>query len=338
MPKVAILGATGYTARELILLLLAHPQAEIVCATSRQEGATTLADSHPQLAGRIDLALSRFDLEQLLNLGVDTVFSCLPHAASAKVIQPICEQGIRVIDFSADYRLDDVDTFESWYGVTHPDPGQVGSVPYGLPELFRDDIRRASLVANPGCFPTSVLLPIGPLLKQGLISGAQLIIDSKTGVSGGGRSPKPGFHYVECNESIRAYGVGNHRHTPEINQLLQRYSGVESDVVFTPHLAPMDRGILSTIYCQPQTGSSRQSVHDCLVEFYRDEPFVRIVDTPPATKQVTQTNYCDIAVSESAGVIILTSAIDNLIKGASGLAVQNFNLMCGFEETTALVS
>ncbi|MCH2180392.1 MAG: N-acetyl-gamma-glutamyl-phosphate reductase [Mariniblastus sp.] len=338
MPKVAILGATGYTARELILLLLGHPQAEIVSVTSRQSSAGKIADSHPQLRGRLDLELSHFDLEQLLNLGVDTVFSCLPHAASAEVIRPIVEQGIRVIDFSADYRLDNVDTFEQWYGVTHPDPGQVGSVPYGLPELFRDDIQGAPLVANPGCFPTSVLLPIGPLLKHRLIADSPLIIDSKTGVSGGGRSPKPGFHFVECNESIRAYGIGSHRHAPEINQLLHRYSSVHADVVFTPHLAPMDRGILSTIYCQPQAGSSRQTVLDCLSDFYRDEPFVRIVDTPPATKQVTQTNFCDIAVSESAGFIVVTSVIDNLIKGASGLAVQNFNLMCGFEETTALVS
>ena len=337
MPKVAILGATGYTARELILLLLGHPQAEIVCATSRQASTEKIADSHPELSGRLDLELSRFDLDQLLQSGIDTVFSCLPHAASAEVIQSIAEQGIRVIDFSADYRLDDVDTFESWYGVTHPDPATVGSVPYGLPELFRESIRGASLVANPGCFPTSVLLPIGPLLKNDLIAKSPLIIDSKTGVSGGGRSPKPGFHFVQCNESIRAYGVGHHRHTPEINQLLHRFSGTQTDVVFTPHLVPMDRGILSTIYCQPQPGSSRQAVLDCLSEFYRDEPFVRLVDTPPSTKQVTRTNFCDIAVSESAGFIVVTSAIDNLIKGASGLAVQNFNLMHGFEETTALL-
>ncbi len=337
MPKVAILGATGYTARELILLLLRHPHVEIVCVTSRQSDVDTIADSHPRLAGRLDLKLTRFDLDHLTNEGVDTVFSCLPHAASAEVIRPILEQGIRVIDFSADYRLGDVSTFEQWYGVPHPDAERVGSVPYGLPELFRDEIRDSRLVANPGCFPTSALLPLGPLLKQGLIAETNLIIDAKTGVSGGGRSPKPGFHYVECNESIRAYGVGTHRHTPEINQLLERYADADTNVVFTPHLAPMDRGILSTIYCQPQAGVSRQQAQECLLDFYRDEPFVRVVDAPPATKQVTQTNFCDIAVNQSAGMIVLTSAIDNLIKGASGLAVQNFNLMSGFEETTALL-
>ena len=337
MPKVAILGATGYTARELILLLLRHPHVEIACVTSRSAEVETIAESHPQLTGQLDLKLTRFDLDHLVKIGVDTVFSCLPHAASAAVIQEILKRGIRVIDFSADYRLSDVKTFEDWYEIDHPDPQRLGNVPYGLPELFRDKLRDATLIANPGCFPTSTLLPLGPLLKQGLILPEKIIIDSKTGVSGGGRSPKAGFHYAECNESIRAYGVGSHRHTPEIKQLLHRYAEIETNIVFTPHLTPMDRGILSTIYFEAKTGVSADDLRQALSNFYDNEPFVRMVNSPPATKQVTGTNFCDIAVNESAGMIVLTSAIDNLIKGASGLAVQNFNLMHRFEETTALL-
>ena len=337
MSNVAILGATGYTARELALLLLKHPNAEIVCATTRDENAGTLCDSHPALRGRLDLKLTQYSLERMVDSAVEVVFSCLPHAASAQVIRPILEQGMKVVDFSADYRLNDSKTFEQWYDVTHPDSERVGTVPYGLPEFFRQEIIDADLVANPGCFPTSALLPLGPLLKHNLISATDLIIDSKTGVSGGGRTPKPGFHFAECNESIRAYGVGTHRHTPEINQLLERFTNSTPNVTFTPHLAPMERGILSTLYCRPQPNVSHQHIWDCLVEYYRNEPFVRMVDTPPSTRQVSHTNFCDIAVTASAERIVLTSAIDNLIKGASGAAVQNFNLMCGYEETTALL-
>ncbi|MCH2180159.1 MAG: N-acetyl-gamma-glutamyl-phosphate reductase [Mariniblastus sp.] len=337
MSKVAILGATGYTARELALLLLKHPNAEIVCATTRDENAGTFSDSHPALRGRFDLKLTQYSLERLVDSAVEVVFSCLPHTASAQVIRPLLEQGIKVIDFSADYRLNDSQTFEQWYDVSHPDPERVGTVPYGLPELFRQDISHANLIANPGCFPTSALLPLGPLVKQDLISATDLIVDSKTGVSGGGRTPKPGFHFAECNESIRAYGVGTHRHAPEINQLLERFTHRTPNVTFTAHLAPMERGILSTLYCRPQPNVSHGQIRDCLEEYYRDETFIRLVDTPPSTRQVSHTNFCDIAVSHSTEWVVLTCAIDNLIKGASGAAVQNFNLMCGYEETTALL-
>lgn len=336
MLRTGIVGASGYTALELIKLLLRHPHTEITHLTSRDSSQPHLSAVHRSLRGLLDLSMQPLNVDKLA-AEVDCVFCCLPHAASAAVVGSLLDAGLKVIDFSADYRLNDTATFETWYGVKHPDAERVGSVAYGIPELFREQIRNASLVANPGCFPSSALLPLGPLLKADLLNSSPLIIDSKTGVSGAGRKANLKFHYPECNESITAYGIGSHRHMPEIDQILQRFCGAETQAIFTPHLTPMDRGILSTIYCQATASHTESDLLDCLHEFYRDEPFVRVTDDVPTTKDVSGTNFCDIAVKRCRDTIIIVSALDNMIKGASGAAVQNFNLVHGFDETSGLL-
>lgn len=333
--NVGIVGATGYTALELMKLLLRHPHANVVKVTSRDESRPHIGEVHPSLRERIDLHCEPLDLESF-SQGVDCAFCCLPHAASAAVVGALLDSGLKVVDFSADYRLNDVASFEKWYGVKHPDAERVGQVAYGIPELFRDDIAAASLVANPGCFPSSAILPLAPLFKHGLIQSDPVIVDSKTGVSGAGRKANLKFHYPECNESTMAYGVGTHRHMPEIDQILNRFCGSETNTVFTPHLVPMDRGILSTIYVQGKGDCTEDQMMNCLNEFYRDEPFVRVTRQIPATKDVSGTNYCDITVKSCRGTFVIVSALDNMIKGASGAAVQNFNVMHGFDETLGL--
>jgi len=335
MTRIAILGATGYTALELIKILVRHPDAEIVALTSRQEGRPHVAMIHPSLTGRIDLCLENLSPSEV-GARAECVFSCLPHGASASLIPYVLEAGCRVVDFSADYRLDSEEVFSKWYGQKHPDAARLGKVPYGLPELFRSEIVDAPLVANPGCYPTSVILALAPLLEAGLIESQGIIVDSKSGVSGAGRSPKLTTHYPECNESISAYSIGRHRHTPEIERFLGGAAGKPVEIVFTPHLVPMDRGILSTTYSRPAAGVTEDSLLQALRDFYDDEPFVRVVDHLPATKDTAGTNFCDVTVRIVRDRVITISCIDNLIKGASGAAVQNFNLMYGHEETAAL--
>lgn len=340
MIRVGIVGATGYTALELLKLLLRHPEVEITQLTSRDESHPSLSEVHGGLRERLDLRFSTLDIDSFADQ-VDCAFCCLPHAASAEIISQLLAKGLKIVDFSADYRLNDVETFETWYRVKHPDPTRVGTVAYGIPELFRDKIKSSQLVANPGCFPSSALLPLAPLIQRGLIQPSPIIVDSKTGVSGAGRKPNLQFHYPECNESVMAYGVGSHRHMPEIDQIIQRFSGVEIQTVFTPHLIPMDRGILSTIYVQSSQNSkgdaNKEQLFNELSKFYANEPFVRVTQTLPTTKDVSGTNFCDISVQQVRDTIVIVSALDNLIKGASGAAVQNFNLMFGLPETTALL-
>ncbi|MCL4149898.1 UNVERIFIED_CONTAM: hypothetical protein GTU68_009447 [Idotea baltica] len=260
---------------------------------------------------------------------------CLPHGASAQTVKELVQHGTRVIDFSADFRLSNVPLYEKWYGVTHPWPERVGKTAYGMPEFFRDQIQDADVVANPGCYPTSAILPLAPLVQNGLIDASDVIVDSKTGVSGGGRSAKLAMLYCETNESIAAYGVGNHRHQPEIADLVQRISGTELDVTFTPHLAPMSRGILSTIYTKPNQASAKD-VMQCWQDTYSDSVFVTPVDHLPATKHVAGTNFVQMTVREAGKRLILICAIDNLAKGASGAAVQNMNVMFDQPESTGL--
>lgn len=334
--RVAILGATGYTAVELLKILLRHPEVEITALTTRQEGNAPVASVHPSLVGRISMNLENLSPAEVA-ARAQCVFSCLPHCASAEVIPELLKAGCRVVDFSADYRLSSATVYEQWYGHRHPDPDRLGQVPYGLPELFRDAIRNAPLVANPGCYPTSVILALAPLLKAGLIEPRDIIVDSKSGVSGAGRTPKLTTHFPECNESLSAYNVGRHRHQPEIEQVLGTVAGTSVEVVFTPHLVPMDRGILSTAYSRPARSVSEDDVIDCLRSFYENEPFVQVVEHLPATKDTVGTNFCHITARIVRDRIITVSCLDNLVKGASGAAVQNFNLMHGFPETLALL-
>lgn len=335
MNRIAILGATGYTALELIKLLLRHPQASIVAVTSRQSGEP-ISSVHPQLFGRLNLNLENLDAAEIAERA-ECVFSCLPHAASAESVAPLVDAGVKVVDFSADYRLRDVATYEQWYGGSHPDPDRVGITPYGLPEWFREEIVASSLVANPGCYPTSAILALAPLLKENLISPQGIIVDSKSGVSGAGRSPKLGTHFPECNESISAYGVGSHRHQPEISQILGLISGSTPEVIFTPHLIPMNRGILSTAYSVPLGRPTQKDLLDAFHAAYDDCPFVRVVEHLPHTRDVIHTNYCDVTARVVGDRIVTISCEDNLLKGASGAAVQNFNLMFGHPETIGLL-
>jgi len=335
MTRIAILGATGYTALELIKILLRHPHAEIVAVTSRQEGNVPIAMVHPSLTNRLDLPLENLEPAQI-TARAECVFSCLPHGVTAEIVPALLAGGCKVVDFSADYRLDSPEVFANWYGQKHPDPERLGKTVYGLPELFRQQIIGAKLVANPGCYPTSVILALSPLLKAKLIEPGDIIADSKSGVSGAGRTPKLTTHYPECNESLSAYNLGRHRHTPEIERFLSIAAGQPVEVIFTPHLIPMDRGILSTVYSRPVAGVTEEQVMQALRDFYADEPFVRVVSHLPATKDCTDTNFCDITARLIRGRVVTISCIDNLIKGASGAAVQNFNLLYGYPETTAL--
>jgi N-acetyl-gamma-glutamyl-phosphate reductase len=314
MVRVAILGATGYTALELIKLLLRHPEVEITVLTSRQEGNPHVGTVHPALVGRLDLRLE--DLGAVaVAARADCVFSCLPHGVTATVVPQLLATGVKVIDFSADYRLDDSATFRQWYGEEHPDGERLGKVVYGLPELFREQIVKAQLVANPGCYPTSAILPLAALLKTGLIEPTDIIVDSKSGVSGAGRTPK----------------------LTTFEQIVRRAAGREINIIFTPHLIPMDRGILTTAYSKPIGNVTEEKLFNEVREFYADEPFVRVVDHLPGTKDSVDTNFCDITFRLVRGRVLSISCLDNLIKGASGAAVQNFNLMYGFDETTALL-
>ncbi|HEY4313800.1 MAG TPA: N-acetyl-gamma-glutamyl-phosphate reductase [Pirellulales bacterium] len=335
MTRVAILGATGYSALEAIKLLLRHPQAEITAVTSRQEGNPPISQSHPSLVKRLELPLEDLAPEEIVKRA-DCVFSCLPHGVTSLLVPQLLAGGARVVDFSADYRLRDPAVFAKWYGEPHNDPGRLADAVYGLPELFRESIKKAKLIANPGCYPTSAILALAPLLKAGVIETGDILIDSKSGISGAGRTLKLGSLFAECNESVAAYNVGKHRHTPEIEQILSTASGQPIEVIFTPHLIPMDRGILTTAYSRPKSGVTEKQLLDTLREFYAKEPFVRVVEHLPSTKETTDTNYCDVTVRLVRGRVITISVIDNLIKGAAGAAVQNFNLMYGYPETTAL--
>lgn len=347
MTRVAILGATGYTALELIRILLRHPQVVVTALTSRTETGHVV-DVHPSLAGRLDLRLENLSPQQLAERA-EVVFCCLPHVASMESVPGLLAAGLRVIDLSADYRLNDAGVYEQWYGHRHTDPDRLGKTVYGLPELFAERIPGQQLIANPGCYTSTSILALAPLLAGGLIEPTGIVIDAKSGVSGAGRTPKTNILFAECNESISAYSVGTHRHQPEIEQVLSRVSGQTVDVIFTPHLVPMDRGILATIYAKPAAASAAasilaasssrgaESLMAALREFYADKPFVRVVDHLPRTKDVAFTNYCDITLRIVKDRVIVLGALDNLIKGAAGVAVQNFNLLCGYPETNALI-
>ncbi|TWU55074.1 N-acetyl-gamma-glutamyl-phosphate reductase [Rubripirellula reticaptiva] len=332
--KVGIAGATGYTALEVARLLMAHPEAEVVAATSRAEDGNTLAEVHPSLAGRCDVPIENLDAKTIAGK-CDVVMCCLPHGASAETVHALVQHDVRVIDFSADFRLSSLEVYEKWYGVKHPWPERVGKTVYGMPEFFADEIATADVVANPGCYPTSAILPLSPLVKSGLIETTDIIVDSKSGVSGAGRSAKVATLYCETNESIAAYAVGSHRHGPEINDLVSRIAGAPVQTLFTPHLTPMDRGILSTIYVR-KNGHSVDEMMQCLRDQYAGSPFVNVVDHLPATKHVAGTNYVQMTVRDCGDRAVLVCVIDNLAKGASGAAIQNMNVMFGKPETMGL--
>jgi N-acetyl-gamma-glutamyl-phosphate reductase len=335
--KIGILGASGYTARELLLILLRHPQAEVVAVASRNDGSPRLDELHPILAGRTDLRAEPFDSDRFISRGIEFVFSCLPHGASMEHLPSLLTRGVRVIDLSADYRLRDPNVYATWYGESHADLAYLAQAVYGLPELYGDEIAAAQLVANPGCYPQTAILGLAPLVAGGIIEPLSIIIDAKSGISGAGRTPRLASHFPECNENVAAYSVGSHRHTPEIDQILSDVAGSPVEVVFIPHLVPMDRGILTTIYAIPSRGVTESQLTGLFREFYGEAPFVRIRDHLPNTKGTIGTNYLDLSLRVVRGRIIVIVAEDNLIRGASGVAVQNFNHMVGCDQQTALI-
>ncbi len=336
MVRAAILGATGYTALELVRILLRHPQVEVTAVTSRQPGAL-LSEVHPSLTGRTDVRLEDLSPDALAERA-DVVFCCLPHVASMEAVPGLLHAGLRVIDLSADYRLRDPGVYEQWYGHVHTDPTRLGTTVYGLPELFADRIPPADLIANPGCYTSTAILALAPLLSHKRIQPRGIIIDAKSGVSGAGRTPKLNILYAEANESFSAYSVGTHRHMPEIEQILGDVSGESVEVLFTPHLVPMDRGILATIYAEPaRPDLTEAELLSLMREFYTGRPFVRVVDHLPATKHVSGTNEFHVTARVVRGKVLLIGVLDNLIKGAAGVAVQNLNLMYGLPETAGLI-
>jgi N-acetyl-gamma-glutamyl-phosphate reductase len=336
MINVAIIGATGYTGFESIQLLLRHPHAQVACLTAREDKCGPVSSIFPSLQGLLDIEMGTFD-PKTVTAKADVAFSCLPHKESMAVVPRLLEAGLKVVDFSADYRLHDVSLYESAYQVPHTDGENLARAAFGLPELFRESIRGAQLVANPGCYPTAASLALAPLLKNKLIDPQDIVVNAVSGVSGAGRKPQQPFHFPEMSENLFGYGVGNHRHQPEIEQILSEHSGQATSVLFQPHVVNINRGINETIYARPVNAINQEALTALYHETYADEPFVRIVDVPTTMRNVAHTNFCDIFPTMAKGKIVLFAAIDNLIKGAAGQAMQNMNLICDRPETEGLL-
>jgi N-acetyl-gamma-glutamyl-phosphate reductase len=334
MVRVAIIGASGYTGVESIEILLRHPGAKLTYLTALPEECGHVADLFGQLRGRIDMEVQPLDLPKLADVA-DAALCCLPHKISMAFVPKLLNAGVKVIDFSADYRIKDAAVYEKYYE-PHTDKENLKHAVYGLPELFREDIKKAKLVANPGCFPTGASLALAPLLKNKLIKTQGIIVNSVTGVSGGGKNPSPNFHFPNMNENLYPYGVGVHRHMPEMEQVASTVAGQPVELLFQPHVGPFDRGILSTVYCDPAEQVSTEQIKQLFKEFYKNERFVQVLSRPPAVKHVAKSNYCHLFATIVKGKIIVFSAIDNLIKGASGQAIQNMNLLFNLPESMGL--
>jgi N-acetyl-gamma-glutamyl-phosphate reductase len=333
---VGVVGATGYTGSELLRLLLEHPEINLKLVTSRSREGEPVAEVHPHLEGLTNLTFSALD--DLSDYDLDLVFLALPHGASMNFIAEYGYEDFKVIDLSGDFRLKSVDAYEEWYDTKHQAKDAVEDAVYGMPELYRDQIRNAQLVANPGCYPTASTLALAPLIHNDYIEAEQIVVDAKSGVTGAGATPKESTHFPDVFGNFSAYGLLNHRHTPEIQDTLNDYGDTETELLFTPHLLPIDRGILSTIYTKPKRPLNTDLVREAYLNFYEKEHFVRVMDEPPSIKNVRGSNYCDIFATydERTERILTISCIDNLVKGAAGQAVQNMNLMFGLIERSGL--
>jgi N-acetyl-gamma-glutamyl-phosphate reductase len=338
MLKVGVYGGSGYTGQELLRLLIRHPDAEVVATTSRRFKGMAVSDVYPVFEGMTSLKFVDARPEEMVG-AADIVFSALPHGAAMKIVPVFIKAGQRVIDLSADYRLHDSSRYERTYQ-KHASPELLKEAVYGLPEIHRAEVERAQLVANPGCYPTSVILGLAPALKADLLDVESIIIDSKSGVSGAGREPKTGSLFCEVNEGFKAYNVLKHRHSPEMEQELSLMAGLDVHISFVPHLLPVNRGILSTMYATFRKDISTPDLIDIYREFYRGEYFVRVCKEGvfPNVSSVKGTNHCDVGlcVDKRSKRIVIVSVIDNLIKGASGQAIQNMNIMGGLKENTGL--
>lgn len=338
MTKVSILGATGYAGAELVKLILQHPNATLTHITSESHTGQALADVYPHMRGITDLTLESMDNLETIAKDSDFIFIALPHGHAMTVGKALAKTPVKIIDLGADYRFSDTKVYEAWYHVphTHPDAPSV----YGLAELNREAIKSAKIIGNAGCYTTASILALAPLVKKHLIQTNSIIIDAKSGTSGAGRSAKLDTHYPEFYDAFKAYGVATHRHTPEIEASLGKLNGSPIMLNFTPHLVPMSRGILATAYANLNEGVTPDAVSQAFETTYATEPFVRLLglNAYPNTKYVRGSNFIDIAwhIDERTGRVIVLSAIDNLVKGAAGQAVQNFNIACGYEETTGL--
>ncbi|OHB57473.1 MAG: N-acetyl-gamma-glutamyl-phosphate reductase [Planctomycetes bacterium RBG_13_44_8b] len=335
MIKVAIIGASGYTGAVSIEILLHHNQAKPVYLSALPEECGLAADVFPQFKGRCNLQIEPLDLDKLAGLA-DIALCCLPHKVSMGFVPKLLAAGLKVIDFSADYRLKDTAIYEKFYQVKHTDTANLAKAIYGLPELFREEIKDVDLVANPGCFPTGAILATAPLLKEGLIEKDSIIVNAVTGISGAGKNPSSKFHFPNMNENLFAYGIGSHRHMPEMEQIASQIAGTNVQILFQPHAGPFDRGILSSVYCRPKGKIDNKQLTKLFENFYADEPFIQICKDAPGVKDVAGTNYCHIFPTSVKGRIVIFSAIDNLVKGASGQAIQNMNIIFGLDETLGL--
>lgn len=338
MIRVGIVGVSGYTGVELARILSMCPGVEITVATSRQYDGRPLAEAFPSLRGKVDILCEDVQDAKLAERA-DVFFTAVPHQAAMGIVPQLLKAGKKVIDLSADFRLHDVDIYEAWYK-PHTAPEYLSEAVYGLPEIHRQQIKAARLVANPGCYPTSVILGLAPLLKEKAINPLNLIVDSKSGVSGAGRTAKTNSLFCEVAEGFTAYMVGEHRHTPEMEQEIGKLYGEPVTISFTPHLVPMSRGILSTMYARLKKPLSAEDIRELYCNFYQDDFFVRLCEpgTYPATQFVRGSNFCDIGfkLDNRTGRVIILAAIDNLVKGAAGQAVQNLNIMYGFPETQGI--
>lgn len=335
MVRAAIIGASGYTGAEAIRILLRHSGAELTYLTALPDECGAVGDVFPQFKGRCDLEIEPLDMDEIGGLA-DVVLCCLPHKVSMGFVPKLLDAGLKVVDFSADYRLKDASVYEMFYQ-EHTDKANLAIAAYGLPELFREQIVEADLVANPGCFPTGAVLAIAPLLKKGLIENDSVIVNSVTGSSGAGKNPSGTFHFPNMNENLFAYGIGVHRHMPEMEQVAGEVAGSNVRILFQPHVGPFDRGILSTVYSQPTQDISNEQLLKLYNDFYKDEQFVQVLTGAPKIKDVVGTNYCHVFAANVKGRIVAFSAIDNITKGASGQAVQNMNLLFGLDETMGLI-
>jgi N-acetyl-gamma-glutamyl-phosphate reductase len=335
--QIGIVGATGYTGSELVRLLHFHPHARIAAITSESHRGKHFSDIHPQFSGIVEQIL--IPVAELSAVDLDAVFLALPHGVSMDFAARFLDAGLPVIDFSGDFRLNGPDVYRDWYQKEHTYAAGFERAVYGLPELHRSAIAKADLIANPGCYPTSAILALMPLVRERLIRTDSIVIDSKSGVTGAGVKAKPVTHFSNVSDNFKAYGLKTHRHTIEIEEQLSAQGKEQLQVQFTPHLLPLDRGILTTAYLLPSPGTSPAQLEDAFQEAYRDEPFIRLRNDPPSLKDVRGSNYCDIYTTYDArtGRLIVISVIDNLVKGAAGQAMQNMNLRFGLEETAGFV-
>lgn len=337
MLKVGVIGATGYTGEELVKILAGHKDIKITYLSAVMDKEEPISAVFPSLAGKIDLVCKKPNTEEAIK-SADLLFLALPHRVSMEIAPKLIKAGKKVIDLSADYRLDP-EVYKKWYGTEHKDRENLPQAVYGLPEIYEDEIKKAGLLANPGCYPTSVILALAPMLKDKAVDTSFIVVDSKSGVTGAGRKADIALSFGEVNENLKAYKVNAHQHKPEINKILSDVAGGQIDVVFTPHLVPMNRGILSTIYVKlKDLKTDQKSVLGMYKSFYKGKPFVRITgeEKLPQIRNVVGTNFCDIGLKVTDGTLVIVSCIDNLKKGAAGQAVQNMNIMSGFKETEGL--